>query len=378
LGIDWATKFGNATNNGLINSIDFDPNTNDAYITGITFSGFHIVKFNGGANDTTYNGGSNNGDAFISCLKAVQDTLVWSTYVGGAQDEFGASLKCKKGTVFVSGTTQSGNFPFKHGAHQYFDTISGGTYKPYIMRFNSLDKKLKWSTGFNSTGTSLGIDKQDNLVVTGYASNSLPTRQHTGSYWQGSNAGDLDAFVSFFDSSDSLIYSTYVGGSKADVYNNSAFFNNYVYFVGGNMSNQTATTVFPLANLGGTPAAYWQPTYSKAMPFNYAGQITRFNFTNTLYYVGINELQKTAINGLVTLYPNPTNGNLYLKFNTNFNEKIVIEIFDILGHNLFIKSMSNINESQIENINIANFANGMYLVKISNETHSECLKILKQ
>jgi hypothetical protein len=377
LQIDWATNFGSTANNGDIKSIEFDPYTADVYVTGNTFNNFHIVKFSGGANDTTYNGGTN-GDAFISCFNATQDTLVWSTYIGGSQDDDGGRLKCRKGDVFLSGSTKSGNFPFKHSANQYFDTISGGVYKPFIMRFNTLDKKLKWSTGFNTNGASLGVDNKNNLVVTGSVNNTLPTVQSTGSYWQNTNAGSLDSYISVFNAYDSLIYSTYIGGSKSDEYFKSAFFNDYVYLVGSTLSNQTATTIFPLSNLGGTPPAYWQDTYTKAGPFSYGGQIARFNFTNTLHYVGIDEFKKSTLDNLVTLYPNPNNGNLYLKFNANFNEKIIIEIFDILGHNVFAKQLSSVNKNQIENINITDFASGMYLVKISTETHSECLKLVKQ
>ncbi|MBK8368189.1 MAG: T9SS type A sorting domain-containing protein [Bacteroidetes bacterium] len=222
-------------------------------------------------------------------------------------------------------------------------------------------------------------DKQGNVIFLGMAlqqNDTLPVVQHTGSYWQPLKAGNHDLFISAFNQADSLIYSTHIGGSDMEISGGVTSFDDYLFITGYSKSGLANTIPYPLANLGGTPAAWWQPdnytgTYS-------TGVISRFNFSTTLY-VGIEELQNTNNNSsLVSVYPNPSNGTVYLKFKTNINEKILVEVYDILGRNMYLKSFNNITENQVEQLDLSNYTNGMYLIKISSNKQQECIKIIKE
>jgi len=91
----------------------------NAWVTGGTGSvDFPIIV---GAVDSTHNGGS---DVFISELNATGSTLLYSTFLGGNQGEGGSGIALGPGgTVYVTGSTQSPNFPTTAGA---FDTVWNG------------------------------------------------------------------------------------------------------------------------------------------------------------------------------------------------------------------------------------------------------------
>jgi hypothetical protein len=70
----------------------------------------------------------------------------------------------------------------------------------------------------------------------------------------------------------------------------------------------------------------------------------------------------------VTVYPNPTNSILYV----NGMQNASIQIFDLAGKLL-------INQQNADNqINVSNLQNGIYSVKITNESGTVIRKFVKQ
>jgi hypothetical protein len=81
---------------------------------------------------------------------------------------------------------------------------------------------------------------------------------------------------------------------------------------------------------------------------------------------------------LVSVYPNPTNGIINLKINDPNLNDVSIEITDIMGRtiNKFTKDCHNALCE--ETIDLSNLTNGIYFVKISNNTKYSIIKLLKQ
>jgi hypothetical protein len=86
--------------------------------------------------------------------------------------------------------------------------------------------------------------------------------------------------------------------------------------------------------------------------------------------VGINERAAT-INGL-SIYPNPNNGEFTIELVNGQNK--TVEVMDVTGRKLLSQNSS----SDQFNVNINNFANGVYYVKVSTNDAVEVLKIVKQ
>ena len=94
------------------------------------------------------------------------------------------------------------------------------------------------------------------------------------------------------------------------------------------------------------------------------------NLTYWESLLGVNDLKKEAI----TVYPNPTTGELSIR---NYELGITnIEIYDIYGR----KQSSNhlISKSSNHLINITNFPAGLYFVKITTEAGTITQKVVKK
>ncbi len=108
-GDDWATAIGiDAAGNAYLTGATSSPNfpvTQDAY-----------QRTYGGTEDVL---GFPTGDAFVAQLNAAGSALIYSTYLGGANDEFGFGIGLdSSNAISVSGMTRSRNFPVTPGAAQ--------------------------------------------------------------------------------------------------------------------------------------------------------------------------------------------------------------------------------------------------------------------
>jgi len=115
---------GNAEDLGRRIIVDTD---GSAYVVGYTYSSAYPVTADGF--DTSYNG---NRDAFLTRLNAAGSALVYSTYLGGTADDEGRSLAVDSlGNVYLTGDTQSTNFPVSSGA---YDTAYNGNRTVFAGR----------------------------------------------------------------------------------------------------------------------------------------------------------------------------------------------------------------------------------------------------
>jgi uncharacterized protein (TIGR03437 family) len=177
------------------------------------------------------------GDAFVAKLNATATQLIFSTYLGGSQDDMATAIAVDSShNVYVAGATISGNFPITAGAFQgtFGGVDSQNEFYNYgdgfIAKLNSTGSQLMYSTYLGGQGDdeifSLTIDSQGDAYVTGSTSspNFPVTAQAIQSRYAGYdtlpfNTEQLygDAFVTELNpSGTSLLYSTFLGGSKND------------------------------------------------------------------------------------------------------------------------------------------------------------------
>lgn len=72
------------------------------------------------------------------------------------------------------------------------------------------------------------------------------------------------------------------------------------------------------------------------------------------------------------IFPNPTNGIIYLNSQEIFNA--TVEIVDENGRLVFNEKRSNVQQSQID---LTPFTRGIYTVKINGDTSSQIIRIIK-
>jgi len=186
--------------------------SNNAYIAGVTNS----TDFpNQGAEQKSYEG---NGDAFVVKLDSTGTTLVYSTYIGGGGSDTAAAIAVDAtGDAFISGTTTSTNFPTTASA---FQTAYGGDGDAFVTELNSAGDGLVYSSYLGGSqadsAQAIAVDSSGNAYLTGSTQSiDFPT---TLNPLQPVNGGTSDAFVAKVNfSGTALVYSTYLGGSEADV-----------------------------------------------------------------------------------------------------------------------------------------------------------------
>jgi len=120
-----------------------------------------------GAFDEDYNGGR---DAFVTRLDAMGSGLVYSTFIGGGEEEeSGAIALGRYGTAFVGGWTLSSDFPTTPGA---FDPAHNGDFDAFLLVLGPAGGGLLYSTFLGTPltdyGRGIGADADGYAYLAGY------------------------------------------------------------------------------------------------------------------------------------------------------------------------------------------------------------------
>ena len=160
-------------------------------------------------------------DGFVARLSADGSNLEVATLYGGIGDDYVWALDVNsKGETFVSGFTNGGDIPTTSGA--FDETFNGaqGFADLFVFRLNADMSQLIYSTyvGGNESESamSIAINDQDEAFVTGEVNSpNFPT---TPGAFQDYRLGISSSAFALRLSADGsrLIYSTYIGGTRAD------------------------------------------------------------------------------------------------------------------------------------------------------------------
>jgi hypothetical protein len=160
-------------------------------------------------------------DAFVTKFSPTGDSLVYSTYLGGArvQSSFFGDMAFDiavdgSGCAYVTGITYSEDFPVLH-AFQY---SKSGPFSGFVTKFSAAGDSLVYSTHLGGSGLDfcMGIaaDSSGCAYVCGYTdSRDFPTLNAFQDTPRGYNSAFITKFSPF---GSSLEYSTFLGGGDED------------------------------------------------------------------------------------------------------------------------------------------------------------------
>jgi len=188
--------------------IAVDPNDGSAWVAGNTGSADFPVTA-----DALQSSNFGNPDVFITKVSPDGSTREYSTYAGGSEADTASGVAVDpSGNAYVTGLTQSSDFPISGNA---FQGDLRGTQDAFVIAFDP-NGGLIYSTflGTDSAGAAIAVDSASEAVVTGTTrSGAFPTT--SGAFqmnYPGSSSNPLVGFVTKLNFEGSgLEFSTFMG-----------------------------------------------------------------------------------------------------------------------------------------------------------------------
>ncbi len=194
------------------------------YVTGSTTSDNFPVA------NSIFPGRAGGRDIFVSEIDPAQSGtagLIFSTYFGGTGTDYGRAITVDTlGQVYVAGYTTSANIPVTTNAVQ---PAPAGGGDAFLLQLNTSLPVILYSTYFGGSkiddARGVVIDPTGKVAIAGYTlSANFPVTQNAEQPMMGSApgvTGTTNSFLTLLDltqpPAQALVYSTYFGGSLAEV-----------------------------------------------------------------------------------------------------------------------------------------------------------------
>lgn len=168
--------------------------SSQAHVVGITLSSNFPT-----ANAAQPSHGGGFSDIFVTTLNAAGNGLVFSTFLGGSDQEVDSTQSLgpdvaigPAGETIVTGTTRSRNFPTRDAVQPAF---AGGATDAFVARYDSIGR-IEYASYLGGSSDDYGrrvtVDSTGAAIVVGATTSvDFPTRHA----WQTTNAGGADVFV---------------------------------------------------------------------------------------------------------------------------------------------------------------------------------------
>jgi len=174
-------------------------------------------------------------NGFLSKFDLSTGSLLYSTYLMGNNSDEAFDLAVgSEDIVYISGRTASTNFPIT--TSNAYQTFNAGSWDAFVMKLHPAGPGpdatylLRYSTylgGFSDDcASNIAVDADESVYLTGptQSRDLMGTPQYDGfpvvNAYQSNHGGGDDAFLSKIytraKGSDSLVYSTYLGGNGSE------------------------------------------------------------------------------------------------------------------------------------------------------------------
>lgn len=296
---------------------------------------------------------SGNSDIFISKLDS-SGNFVWAKRMGGAENDGGRGITTDlNGSVYVIGDYRD-TVDFNPGS-AVFNMVSAGGTDVFVCKLDSNGNFVwAWRTGGTQSdfGKSIKVNTAGEVLIAGNFSGTVffdlgPANISLTS------VGSSDMFIAKLNPQGNFASANQLGGPKTKTMFEIALYGNDKLYATGSFSGvvdfDPSTTTFNLA------------TDSMLAAFIYKQNdfpLSVINYSNT---------------NLISLYPNPTSGNLNILFDRK-QDQIAITIRNILGQIIHRSNYTLTKEIILE----IDGAAGLYLVELHNGRNKTIYKVIKQ
>jgi hypothetical protein len=180
-----------------------------------------------------YLGGTTNAvsgyNAFVAKFGPSGTNLIYSTFLGGTNNDFGYGVAVDSGgNAYVTGGTSSPNFPnTATNVPELFNDLTNNTSgvllttNAFLTKLGPKGTNLVYSAVFGGfgedTGYGVAVDSAGEAFVAGTTSSTNFPTLNTSGLLAATNSGGNDVFVTAFNTNGSaLLYSVYLGGANND------------------------------------------------------------------------------------------------------------------------------------------------------------------
>jgi hypothetical protein len=257
-------------------------------------------------------------DAFVTKLSSTGASLIYSTYLGGGSGDVGYAIAVDgSGYAYVTGMTLSSNFPILNPYQTTLQTY----YDAFVTKLSSSGNSLIYSTylggGDYDAGRAIAVDGSGYAYVTGETWSSNFPTLNPYQTYPGDGGGN--AFVTKLPSSCAgLIYSTYLGGGSNDAGQSIAVDGSgYAYVTGW-----TSSINFPTLN----PYQTFQTSGGGGAFVTKLHAYPAMDVSDEMTPVSLPE--KAALD---QNYPNPFNPSTVIGFDLPKPSLVSLDIIDVLG-----------------------------------------------
>lgn len=151
-----------------------------------------------------------------SQMLTIDPVLLYSTYFGGGDWDYGNGVVDTMGNLYFAGATGSLDFPTTSGSFQ--TAISGVAYDAYIVKLDPTGSTILYSTFIGGSSIDgigrVQVDAAGNVYAGGGTnSTDFPITQGSFQTTYGGGAGD-DFVIKLDPTGSTLLYSTFLGGNS--------------------------------------------------------------------------------------------------------------------------------------------------------------------
>jgi hypothetical protein len=189
--------------------------------------------------------GQNTSDTFITKLSFDGNFVLYSTYIGGEQEDRAQAVAVDStGSAYITGLTSSFSFPVT--ANTALQSQYSGTQDAFLLRLGPNGDQITYGTFLGNTDTSevgnaIALDPGNNIIFAGTTNSfGLPV---TPDAFDRTYSGNVDGFVIKLNPAGQLVFCTYIGGTGEDAATGLALDpGGNIFVVGGTLSPDFPTT----------------------------------------------------------------------------------------------------------------------------------------
>ncbi len=274
-------------------------------------------------------------DAYISMLSPDLSQMISSKFLGGSATatsgytwEYTTDIAIdQQFNIYVLGETMANDFqPITSGVFQ--PTFGGGAHDFFLIKFNQnlvLQKATYFGGGgdeFSLARASCALSSNNRIYMAGctYSNQANGFPLGSASYDVTYN-GSGDGFVSCLDANlNTLVASSFYGGSKSEIINDVQLDANGDVFVCGN----TISEDLPTTPNGWAPNKIADPNIGEAF-------VAKFDPLITADPTGMHEISRDQEEYSLVVYPNPCRTHTQISFTLEAKANVDIRVLDING-----------------------------------------------